>query len=68
MDIVGFPPRGQHPANLEVTNPLVMWAYTNLADPRWKFTKKYLTLKQDPNNPDPQKLGTFNPHTWALTC
>jgi hypothetical protein len=42
-----------------------MWAYTNLADPRWKFTRKYLTLKQDPNNPDPQKLGTFAPHTWA---
>lgn len=65
LEIVAFPPRGHHPANLEVTNPLAMWAYTNLTDPRWKFTRKYLTLRQDPNNPDPQKLGTFNPHTWA---
>jgi len=63
--VSGFPPRGKHPINLEATNPLVMWAYTNLADPRWKFTKKYLTLRQDPNNADSQKLGMFNPNTWA---
>jgi hypothetical protein len=63
--VSGFPPRGRHPINLEATNPLVMWAYTNLADPRWKFTKKYLTLRQDPNNADAQKLGLFNPDTWG---
>src|SRR5437588_12094279 len=63
--VSGFPPRGKHPINLEATNPLVMWAYTNLADKRWKFTKKYLTLQQDPKNPEAQKLGMFNPDTWA---
>lgn len=63
--VSGFPPRGRHPANLAATNPLVMWAYTNLADPRWKFTKKYLTLRQDPNNSEAQKIGSFNPNTWA---
>ncbi|HZR58388.1 MAG TPA: hypothetical protein VFA74_16055 [Terriglobales bacterium] len=65
LAISGFPPRGKHPINLEATNPLVMWAYTNLADKRWKFTKKYLTLQQDPNNPEAQKLGMFNSDTWA---
>lgn len=63
--VTGFPPRGKHPARLEATNPLVMWAYTDLSDPRWKFTKKYLTLRQDPKNSEPQKLGLFNPDTWA---
>ena len=63
--ISGFPPRGHHPQNLEATNPLAMWAYTNLSDPRWKFTRKYLTLHQDPNNSDAQKLGMFNKNTWA---
>lgn len=63
--ISGFPPRGTHPANLEATNPLVMWAYTNLSDKRWVFTKKYLTLRQDPASTDPQKLGMFNPDTWG---
>lgn len=63
--VSGFPPRGKHPVNLEATNPLVMWAYTNLADRRWTFTRKYLTLRQDPNNSDSQKLGMFNTYTWA---
>lgn len=63
--VSGFPPRGKHPANLEATNPLVMWAYTNLADSRWKFTRKYLMLRQDPKNSEAQKLGMFNPDTWA---
>ena len=63
--VSGFPPRGTHPANLEATNPLVMWAYTDLSDPRWKFTRKYLTLRQDPNNSNAQKIGMFNADTWA---
>lgn len=63
--VTGFPPRGKHPANLEATNPLVMWAYTNLADSRWRFTRKYLMLRQDPKDGEAQKLGMFNPDTWA---
>lgn len=63
--VSGFPPRGHHPQNLEATNPLVMWAYTNLADPRWRFTRKYLSLHQDPNSNVAQKIGMFNQNTWA---
>lgn len=63
--ITGFPPRGKHPAVLPPTNPLVMWAYSDLSDKRWTFTKKYMGLRQDPANDDPQKLGLFNPHTWV---
>jgi len=63
--ITGFPPRGKHPEVLLPTNPLVMWAYTDLSDPRWKFFQKYLLLRQDPKQAAPQKIGLFNPHTWA---
>jgi hypothetical protein len=63
--ITGFPPRGKHPADLAATNPLVMWAYTDLSDKRWKFTRKYLMLRQDPNNAEAQKIGLFNPNTWV---
>jgi hypothetical protein len=64
--ITGFPPRGTHPEILLPTNPLVMWAFTDLSDPRWKFTKKYMILRQDPKNTgQPQKLGHFNPNTWG---
>jgi len=65
IGITGFPPRGRHPANLEATNPLVMWAYTDLADKRLTFTKKYMTLRQDSQNSEAEKLGLFNPNTWA---
>lgn len=65
MAITGFPPRGTHPANLEATNPLVMWAYTDLSDKRLTFTRKYLVLRQDRANPSAQKVGLFNADTWA---
>jgi hypothetical protein len=65
VGIHGFPPRGKHPEVLSPTNPLVMWAFSNLSDHRWRYTKKYLLLHQDPKNADPQKLGSFNKRTWA---
>ncbi|MBL8229181.1 MAG: hypothetical protein JNL98_11915 [Bryobacterales bacterium] len=63
--ITGFPPRGTHPECLAPANPLVMWAFTNLADPRWRFLERYLVLHQDPAHPTPQKIGHFHPHTWG---
>lgn len=63
--ITGFPPRGSHDAVLGPTNPLVMWAYTDFSDPRWHFTKKYLTLQQDPHNNEAQKTGIFNIHSFG---
>ena len=63
LAIAAFPPRASHEEVLLPTNPLTMWAYTDFTDPRWKFTKKYLTLKNDPNNCEPQKTGLFNPQT-----
>ena len=63
--ITGFPPRGTHPKDLQPTNPLVMWAYTDFSDPRWKFTKKYLMLRQDPKGGPPQKTGLFNKNTFG---
>jgi hypothetical protein len=65
MGITGHPPRATHREVLQPTHPLVMWAFTDLSDPRWKFTKKYLMLKQDPGNKEPQKIGHFNPDTWG---
>jgi hypothetical protein len=65
IGITGFPPRGKHPEVLAPTNPLVMWAFTDLSDPRWTFTKKYAVLRQVPENAVPQKIGHFNARTWG---
>lgn len=63
--IHGFPARGTHPEMLAPTNPLVMWAFTDLSDPRWRLLQKYLVLLQDPRNSVPQKLGSFHRDTWG---
>ncbi|MBZ5626323.1 MAG: hypothetical protein LAQ69_47710 [Acidobacteriia bacterium] len=65
VGIHGFPPRGTHPEMLAPSNPLVMWAFTNLSDGRWTLLEKYLVLRQNPSNSRPQKLGSFNPDTWG---
>jgi hypothetical protein len=65
VGIHGFPPRGTHPEMLAPTNPLVMWAFTDLSDSRWRLLRKYLVLLQDPRNPVPQKLGSFHRDTWG---
>jgi hypothetical protein len=65
VGILGLPPRGTHPEMLAPTNPLVMWAFTDLSDKRWQFTRKYVLLRQDPKVATPQKIGSFNPETFG---
>lgn len=65
LAVTGFPPRATHEDALAPTNPIVMWAFTDLSDPRWGFLEKYLVLRQDPNNPAHTKLGHFNAKTWG---
>jgi len=45
--------------------PLVMWHYTNLADPRWKIGPKFIRLSVDKNLAEPQKIGIANKQGWA---
>jgi hypothetical protein len=63
--VTGFPPRARHEDTLAPTNPLVMWAFTDLRDKRWTFLEKYLILRQDPGERAPTKLGHFNRNTWG---
>ena len=48
--IHGLPERGKYPDKLLATGPLVLWAYTNLVDPRLKLLETYVILRQDPKN------------------
>jgi len=63
LAIAPFPPRAGHDQALCPTHPLVMWAYTDFTDTRWKLRKRYLLLQQDPSNIYPQKTGLFNENT-----
>jgi hypothetical protein len=63
--ILPLPPRGPHPQNLLPVNSLALWAYTDLADPRWTWGTKYILLRQDASHPGPQKIGAWLPDGWA---
>lgn len=45
--------------------PLVLWHYTDLSDPRWTFSRKYIRLRSDERLADPQKIGLLNKQGWA---
>ena len=62
--ILPLPPRGPHTGNLQAQTSLNLWAYTNLADPRWHFSDEYLAFQQDPTNTTPQKIGLARSAGW----
>ncbi|MFI5385736.1 MAG: hypothetical protein ACHQ50_06405 [Fimbriimonadales bacterium] len=52
------PDYGTHAANLLPVRPMVLWAYTNMADPRWTWGRRVVRLRQM-DNPEPQKIGAL---------
>lgn len=62
--VVPLPPRGSHPEDLEPVNSLTMWAYTDMADPRWTWGTRYILLRQQSDG-TPQKVGVGVPDGWV---
>jgi hypothetical protein len=58
-------PYGAHPDHLLPARPVVLWRFTNMADPRWAWGQRYVQLQQRPDSPLPQKVGFFNSLGWA---
>lgn len=63
--VIPLPPRGSHADNLRPTSSLALWAYTDMADPRWTWGRQYLLLRQDPGANTPQKIGLRVSDGWA---
>jgi hypothetical protein len=63
--IVPQEPYGPHAENLLPVRPLVLWAYTDLSDPRFAIGPKYVRLRSDPARTQPQKFGVGNRQGWA---
>lgn len=58
-------PYAPHPEALLPVRPLVLWAYTNMADPRWSWGRRTMALRQDPQRAEPQKAGVRSTSGWA---
>lgn len=62
--ILPLPPRGSHPKDLLPANALVLWAYTDLSDPRLVFGERFILLRQDQKTSKPMKIGASVPDGW----
>lgn len=51
--------------NLLPVRPVTLWSYTDMSDSRWKWGKKYIQLKSDPNLNFAQKCGVANKQGWV---
>ncbi len=63
--VLPLPPRGSHAENLLPNTRLILWPYTNMADPRWHWGERYILLRQEPGNAVSQKVGAFVPDGWV---
>jgi len=62
--IIPLPPRGSHEDELLATGLLSLWAYTDMADPRWTWGRENIMLRQDPKAQKPQKVGVMDSDGW----
>jgi hypothetical protein len=65
VGILPLMPKGSHRENLLPSSSLVMWAYTNMADPRWTWGDRYILLRQNGTIDAPQKIGMSSAPGWA---
>ena len=62
--VLPLPPRGSHTDHLLPNTNLVLWPYTNMADPRWTWGEEVVLLRQEPGATRPQKIGTACTRGW----
>ena len=58
-------PQEMFVSQLLPVRPLVLWGYTDMADKRWTWGTKYISLRSDPKADKPQKFGCGNTIGWA---
>lgn len=51
--------------NFLPARPLVLWPYTDMSDPRWRWGKRYLQLSSNASVKEPQKAGIYNSQGWG---
>jgi hypothetical protein len=73
--IIPLPEKISHPGSLQPgetkdlrgfapNQTLIVWPFTDLSDPRWRFGAQYITLKQDRAATKPTKLGLAHKTGW----
>ena len=63
IEIIPLPPLGSWPRDLLPNRRMVLWPYTDTADPRWRWGRRFITLRQA--NAGPTKLGLVHCEGWV---
>lgn len=63
--IIPQEPFRSHDEYLLPARPMVLWYFTDLADPRFQFDKELIELRCDKQFDNPQKIGVMNKQGWA---
>jgi hypothetical protein len=64
LEIIPQPPIGEHPRDLLPNRLLVPWPYTDMFDERWRWGRKFITLRQTAHS-SPAKLGLAHRSEWV---
>lgn len=59
------PYRPHDASTLLPASTIALWPYSNMADPRWTWGRKFVQLRQDPQATGPTKFGYANRQGWA---
>jgi len=62
--LLPLPKRASFPDHIAPTSALVLWPYTELNDPRWRWGKECISLEHDPQRATPQKVGIAHAPGW----
>lgn len=63
--VLPLEPYRSHPDALMPTQPLVLWPFTDLSDPRLNLEARNIRITAEPLSDEPQKIGLANKREWA---
>jgi hypothetical protein len=63
LELIPQPALGEHPRDILPNRGMVLWPYTDLADPRYTFGTSYWLLRQEEGAP-PTKIGLKHDQRW----
>lgn len=64
LEIIPLPPLGEHPRDLLPNRRMVIWPYTDMSDPRWRFGWRFITVRQTADA-GPSKIGLDHKEKWV---
>jgi hypothetical protein len=62
VEIIPLPSLGEHPRDLLPNRTMILWPFTNMADLRWHWGKRFIMLTQ--GNAGPTKAGLAHKERW----